>query len=106
MYITKKIALKRIRLHSDDSSFNEKAYGEKGTVYYQICNGTIGKGRRYKNYSEAAMQKLMNKEAGVWTKDGWKKESELKSNVIPFPTKEKEYDIDYDTNFTADDIPF
>lgn len=50
MYIIKKIAKKKTRLHSKDE-FIDKAYIPKGTVYIQVCNGTIGQGRRYKNYT-------------------------------------------------------
>lgn len=86
MYISKKIALKKTRLNSDDTSIYDentiwkdvKAFCEKGTIYYQISNGTIGKGHRYKNYSEKAFKELMNSEATAWTLDGLKTMKELK----------------------------
>jgi hypothetical protein len=105
MYIRKKFALKKTRLHSDDSS-DTKAYCEKGTVYYQISNGTIGKGARSYNMSEKAMQELINSKASNWNKNGYIELEEVKSNVIQFPKKEVEYSIEADRLFTYDDIPF
>lgn len=86
MYIQKKIALKRTRIHSDDTTICDadtiwkdvKAYCNKGEIYYQISNGTIGKGRRYKNYSERAFKELLESEARAWTSDGTKTIKELK----------------------------
>jgi len=108
MYITKKFALKKTRLHSDDG-FMDKAYIEKGGVYYQINNGTIGRGARTYNMSERAMNELINSPASNWSK-GSRIELKLEvSNVIELrPTKvvESDYDIDSDRLFTYDDIPF
>jgi hypothetical protein len=64
MFITKKIALKKTRVHSDDG-FLDKAYIPKGTVYYQINNGTIGRGARSYNMSEKAIDAKTPKR--VWT---------------------------------------
>ena len=108
MFITKKFALKKTRLHSDDG-FIDKAYIEKGGVYYQINNGTIGKNARTYNMSERAMNELINSSASNWSNGS---KVELKpdtSNVIELrPTKavEPDYDIDSDRLFTYDDIPF
>lgn len=120
MYILKKIALRKTRVHSDDTSAEDptgeqpwidvKAYIPKGTVYYQISNGTIGRGARYVNYSEKAMLALINSEAQAWVNgQGFKTAKELglgniESNVIPL--HKKEYNIEADLDFTADDIPF
>lgn len=119
MYITKKFALKKTRLHSDDTCIDDptgelpwidvKAYIEKGGVYYQINNGTIGKGARTYNLSERAMNELINSPASNWSRGS---RIELKpdtSNVVELrPTKvvEPDYDIDSDRLFTYDDIPF
>jgi len=121
MYITKKIAQKKTRVHSDDSVIDDptgeqpwldvKAYIQKGEVYYQISNGTIGKGCSYKNYSQQAIMNLINSEAGTWVKGhGWcnkDKLAKIKSIKVKRPKKEKiisKESIDY--NFTLDDIPF
>lgn len=105
MFITKKIALRKTRIHSDDG-FLDKAYVPKGTVYYQISNGTHGRGARNYNMSERAMTALIASEASAWSKGTRVTQKDLVSNVIQFPVKQKEYDIDADTRFTADDIPF
>ena len=59
MYIVKKIAKKKTRIHSLDE-FIEKYYAPKGTVYYQLHNGTIGAGCRYKNYSVNCIKRLLD----------------------------------------------
>lgn len=115
MFIRKKFALRKTRLHSDDYSIDDptgelpwidvKAYCEKGTIYYQISNGTIGKGARSYNMSERAMKELLDSKASNWTKDGYVELEQSTNNIIPFPKKE-EYDIDKDVLFTYDDIPF
>lgn len=111
MFIKKKFALKKTRLHSDDYSIDDptgelpwidvKAYCEKGTVYYQISNGTIGKGARTYNMSERAMQELLASKASNWTKDGYVELEEPINNVITFPKKE-EYDIDKEQLYSVD----
>ena len=119
MYITKKFALKKTRLHSDDTCIDDptgelpwidvKAYIEKGGVYYQINNGTIGKGSRSYNLSEKAMSKLINSTASNWSKGVRIELKSDTSNVIELkPTKavEADYCIDSDRLFTYDDIPF
>ena len=80
MYITKKFALKKTRMHSDDTSIDDptgqkpwidvKAYVPKGTIYYQISNGTIGRGAHYRNYSEKAFKELLDSPARAWTVNG------------------------------------
>lgn len=96
MYITKRFALKKTRIHSDDTIIDDptgvlpyidvKAYVPKGTVYYQISNGTIGRGAHYRNYSERAMKALMASTAHAWDKNGRKEliEASNNENVIPF----------------------
>ena len=108
MYITKKFALKKTRIHSDDG-FISKAYIEKGGVYYKINNGTIGKGARSYNMSERAMRELINSTASNWSKGVRIELKSDTSNVIELkPTKavEADYCIDSDRLFTYDDIPF
>lgn len=120
MWITKKFALRKTRMHSDDTVADDptgvlpyidvKAYAPKGTIYYQISNGTIGRGARYRNYSEQAMAELMSSTATAW-KQGIgrvnQEHVEVDHNLLPFPVKkEEEYDIDADTKFTYADIPF
>jgi len=119
MYITKRFALRKTRIHSDDTVTDDptgalpyidvKAYAPKGTVYYQISNGTIGRGAHYRNYSERAMQELMDSNATAW-KQGvgnvYQDGTEYDHNVIPFKQKEPEYEIASDTHFTYADIPF
>lgn len=106
MFISKKIALRKTRVHSDDG-FLDKAYIPKGTVYYQISNGTHGRGARNYNMSEKAMTALIASDASAWSKGIRLTQKDLTpSNVIQFPVKQKEYDIDADVRYTADDIPF
>lgn len=117
MFIKKKFALRKTRIHSDDTCESDptgvlpwidiKAYAEKGTIYYQISNGTIGKGARSYNLSEKAMMEIINGKASNWNKDGYIELEEVNtSNVIEFLKKEKEYSIEEDRLFTYDDIPF
>lgn len=135
MFIQKKIALKKTRVHSDDTTIDDptgclpwidvKAYIQKGEVYYQIDNGTIGQGRRYKNYSEKAMMELINKDATAWViglgscnkkkliKIG-KLKNDNESNVIIFETKKNKIkskkllkqDTQCQYDFNIDEIPF
>lgn len=129
MYITKKIALRKTRIHSDDTSIEDltgqlpwidvKAYIEKGEEYYQICNGTIGRGRHCKNYSVKAMMELINSEATVWVmgygscnKDQLYNLNKLKKdNVIKIKKKKTKQILIKQTeqtnlDFSIDDIPF
>jgi hypothetical protein len=108
MYITKKFALKKTRLHSEDTYDNDcnkvKAYIEKGGVYYQMSNGTIGRGARSYNMSEQAMDNLINSTPTAWSKGS---RIELKpdtSNVVELRPIKDTTTIDY--KLTADDIPF
>ena len=92
MFITKRFAQKKTRMHSDDTSIEDptgqlpwidvKAYVPKGTVYYQISNGTAGRGAHYKNYSERAMQELITSTAWTWKQGIGRVEMEAPDNVI------------------------
>ncbi len=122
MFITKKFALKKTRMHSDDTSISDptgvlpwidvKAYAPKGTVYYQISNGTIGRGAHYRNYSEKAMAALMSAPATAWKQGIGSIEQEvpkvelklIKSVIETIP--DNPYTIESDRLFTYDDIPF
>lgn len=102
MWITKKFALRKTRMHSDDTVADDptgvlpyidvKAYAPKGTIYYQISNGSIGRNAHYKNYSERAMQTLMSSQASAWKQGIGRvyQEPEQSENVIPFKHKEVE----------------
>lgn len=108
MYITKKFALKKTRLHSDDYFDSDcnlvKAYIEKGGIYYQINNGTIGRGARTYNMSEQAMAKLINSTACNWSKGRYVELTPDTSNVVELrATRQDEGD---DLGYWADDVTF
>lgn len=118
MFITKKFALKKTRIHSDDTSesdpsgvlpwINVKAYAPKGTVYYQMSNGTIGRGARTYNMSERAMKELIESDAHTWVQGKGRvtKSDYEATNVLQFNKKEvTEYNV-RTVDFTIDDIPF
>jgi hypothetical protein len=108
MYITKKFALKKTRLHSDDaydaSCNNVKAYIPKGGIYYQMSNGTIGRGSRSYNMSEQAMANLINSTPWAWSKGQSVELTPDTSNVIKL--KPSKFDSETYLDLCADDIPF
>lgn len=117
MYIQKKIAQRKTRVHSDDTCISDptgqlpwidiKAYIPKGEIYYQVSNGTIGRGAYYKNFSQKAMMKIINSEARTWvqgfgscTKEKLEKIKKEKKKIAKKKIETKSY------NFSMDDIPF
>lgn len=108
MYITKKFALKKTRLHSDDTYDSDcnlvKAYIPKGGVYYQIANGTTGRGARSYNMSEQAMTNLINSTPWAWSKGRSVELTPGTSNVVELRPNQSSNEVSLD--LCADDIPF
>ena len=60
MYFYIKTVKRKTKIQSDE--FLEKSYVSKGTKVFQIHNGTIGKGARYKNFTLDQLLKYLKSE--------------------------------------------